>query len=191
MSVVTEIMSRRCTGWCNMVMVLHQEVGIWNQSENEMARTRASSSGSEAEVTGFMPPSILTVLVLVDMLCTWKEQQHRWKVQWRRQLHCRWLRQNWTQECPVLRIWCMLWGCLNHWNWKSTYPCFWKSKIRGTVILENNWSVGGSIRHIKTIQKYLKDMKEEEYLVLKCISGESNRTVIFLRIVMFQYSTGI
>jgi hypothetical protein len=53
--------------------------------------------------------------------------------------------------------------------------------IQGSVYLANNWSVGGSTRHIYVQSVFLRELTEASVLVIKWIAGAVNEADIFTK----------
>jgi hypothetical protein len=49
------------------------------------------------------------------------------------------------------------------------------------VDLTHNWSVGGRTRHVEVRQYFLRDLKEENVIVAKWISGDNNSSDMFTK----------
>ena len=54
---------------------------------------------------------------------------------------------------------------------KVKLPMILEMDNKGTVDLANNWSIGGSIRHVDIRQCFLQELKESKLMEIRCIKG--------------------
>ena len=52
---------------------------------------------------------------------------------------------------------------------------------KGTVDLVNNYIVGGRTRHMETRQYYLRELKEQGVMVVKCIPVTENSSALYTK----------
>ena len=64
---------------------------------------------------------------------------------------------------------------------KVKKPMILEVDNKGAVDLTHNWSVGGRTRHVEVRQYFLRDLKEENVIVAKWISGDSNSSDLFTK----------
>jgi hypothetical protein len=64
---------------------------------------------------------------------------------------------------------------------KVRKPMILEIDNKGAVDLTHNWSVGGRTRHVEVRQYFLRDLKEEDVIVAKWISGDSNSSDLFTK----------
>jgi hypothetical protein len=64
---------------------------------------------------------------------------------------------------------------------KVTKPMVLEVDNKGAVDLTHNWSVGGRTRHVEVRQYFLRDLKEENVILVKWISGDSNSSDLFTK----------
>ena len=61
---------------------------------------------------------------------------------------------------------------MRHLGLKVTLPMILYCDNKGAVDLANNWSVGGRTRHMDVKQNFLRELKENGFILVKWRSGE-------------------
>eukprot|EP00984_Skeletonema_dohrnii_P034690 scaffold33638_cov142-Skeletonema_dohrnii-CCMP3373.AAC.8 len=64
---------------------------------------------------------------------------------------------------------------------KVELPMVLEMDNKGAVDLANNWSVGGRTRHVDVKNHYLRELKEQNLLIIKHVPGDDNDSDIFTK----------
>ena len=64
---------------------------------------------------------------------------------------------------------------------KVKKPMILEVDNKGAVNFAHNWSVGGRTRHAEVRQYFLRDLKEENVVLVKWTSGDSNSSDLFTK----------
>jgi hypothetical protein len=65
--------------------------------------------------------------------------------------------------------------------WLSLWDLRFEIDNKEAVDLTHNWSVGGWTCHVEVRQYFLHDLKEEDVIIAKWISGNSNFSDLFMK----------
>jgi hypothetical protein len=70
-------------------------------------------------------------------------------------------------------------------GFKVKKPMILEIDNKGAVDLTHNWSVGGRTRHVEVRQYFFCDLKEENVIVTKWISGDNNSSDMFTKKLLY------